>query len=1855
MATENRYKIRLKDTKFPSGSSTTTAYLYPVAPIDGLVESADNPVNAYNVVTINDGSATRSIGRIKAQYLDIMLNDTGYATGNYHINNNYLNFITTVTIDGVATQKISNNYLNIWSTTEGTTEHPQIDKQYLPGYVDDVIDVQVLESGYPPQPAEGQTGLFIRKEGTVYTFMTWNTSTQTWVPGGGELGKIYVDAASGSSDIFRAVESGGVVSTQAVLISSSPLNIMSTNTNGVYLYKDGNNNVFAKADQANGGLYRFGTVVTATGEENYNDLLNVQQLSVFSIVPDVEYVKALVRTASITLDAGNAIDATLLTGGTVSCLTAGPAQPGVVRTVAAISDAATYASDQVPDAGAVRTYVGTALTDYQLELTPGNGIDITGTVISAKVTDDAWMSLTTAGITVLAATGSRKGVVRTVTDINANYASDAAIAAHPEGVVSFVKSMLDAMTYADPQNWVTVKNPTISYNTSTHVLSITGGSITVAVASTSTEGVVKLSDNLTGTEAAGSTVAATPYAVTQAISGASTAIMGVVNGKQDILSAGRAIDATELAGGTVTVQEAETSKPGVVVLADSLGQGTYAAHVVPTPEAVESYVTTEMAKKQGAFQIASGITSDYNAQTSVTTLLADVQDQAWMILNANGIGVSSATDGTTGVVTLHESIDTSLTSAVLKKAVPSVAGVTAYVGGIQATLEGEISGLNTSKMDKFTLGNGLSSNVVTATGTTVSAKVNANQSWMMLDANGIGVSSATVDTQAGIVTVKGTVDNVAPWTTAVPTVSAVKVYVDDAVSTKQDTLTFVSGTFKSNGYVSAVVNAATYPWMHLDAAGIGVKTANVTTGVAGVVTVTTSLADDGTYTDTTVPNASAVMDYIGGKIPDPYVGSMGVYVNNTTHVISAVVDSGSFPWMALTGYGIGVSSASVESGRAGVVKVADTIISGNADVTYLTAEVPNVSAVIDYVDGKLPLAYVGINGVTVTGNTINTVIDPTAPWMTSGAAGLYVSSATTTSAGVVMLKSSLALSDKTTHDKAPTIGAVVSYVSGSLPSAYIGSSGVDITGYTVTAKIDDENSPWMYATANGIGVYGATVDVRAGVVSVDSEVASNATYATHVPTVSAVKKYVDTSVGKKQDTFLLGYGITSSPNAITGATVYAKVHTDEWMQLDANGIGVQAAYVDNGTLHAGVVKVADLVISGSTFTYSENTVPNVSAMFDYVASALPAEYTSGTTINGGTVKAVVDATNYAWMRLTANGIGVVSAVAEGSTGVVSMTSAFTSANSAVHTKVPTVGAVVNYVSTALPSTYTSGVTITGGTVKAVVDSGTYAWMKLTANGIGVDSATVDGIGGAVKVGGTVTNSTGYGTTVPTVSAVKDYVDIASGNLRSDVDKKQGAFQIASGITSSVNVQTGVTTLLADVKDQAWMILDATGIGVSSAVANGSVGVVSMTSAFTSADSTAHAKTPTVGAVVNYVASQIDGAALNYTAGVKKTGTTVSADLVASTLTSGNIVLNNNQMYVRDATSANRGAVMIQPQQYLGEPYTAESDPSVPTVRAMQNWLVHPKGSAIPVAGGGEPPPANWQKPWMVVGTGLKISNGAIAYDATSSSVTVTPVSIGLTSATQADIGGVYIEPFVEVDSTYGAADVPTVGAMQSYVSSYVETYAPMPGLATTESSGVVTLADTVTSTTTAVLPTGAAIVNYVGEQITSSAYSLPDATVQSKGGVYLIDSVTNISGNTIATGAAIITYVGDQITSAKPTYTSGVTSATANGVTSVYADRLTTDVVSANIVLKDNAHLYVQTANTTKTGAVRIIDGGNIQIQANGSGGISVRAATDQLDGTVKLATTIGTSPSTSAVPPASVVSSYVDGALLGYLSYELL
>ena len=1037
MAEEYRYKIRLKDTKFPVGGSTATAYLYPVSPIDGLVESAENPINAYNTVTINDGSATRSIGRIKAEYLDIILNDSGYATGNYHINNNYLNFIETVTINGAATQKIQNNFLNIWSTTEGSVAHPLIDKQYLPGYVDDVIDVQVLESGYPEQPPAGTKGLFIRKSGTTYTFMTWNEDQAEWVPGGGELGKIYVDTTSGSGDMFRAVAVGGEVSTTAVLISASPLNIMTTDTNGVHLYKDGNNNVYAQAYTANGGLLRYGTVITANQEEQYQDLKEVQQLSIFSIVPTVEYVKTLVSHASITLTAGNAISAVPLAGGTVACLTATSGQQGVVRTIASLAGSV-YDADQVPTPDAVRTYVSTALTGYQPKLTEGNGIDITNNVISVEITSDPWMSCTANGLTVNPATSEVKGVVRTVTAVNANYSTDEAIAAHPEGVVSFVKSMIENMTYSTPNAWVTVKNPTITYNTSTHVLAVTGGSISVAVATTATEGVVKLSDTIGGSEVAGGTVAVTPYAVTQAIAG-----------KQPKLTAGYAIDATQLAGGTAAVYPATTAQAGAVTLVTVLGQTAYATNAVPTPAAVEAWAASI---QPAPYVGSSGVEI---TGTTVIKAVVDSTNYPWMALGANGIGVSSATDGNTGVVKLSQDIDTTETAANMKKMVPSIYGVTAYVGGIQTTLQNNID----KKQDAFTLGNGLTSSYVAATGTTISAAVQSTQAWMQLDANGIGVSSATVDTKAGVVYVKGTVDTVSPYTTAVPTVSAVKKYVDDSVSGLQEELSFTSGTSKSGTTVKAVINTTTYPWMALDANGLGVSSATVDTS-AGVVFVKGTVDTASPYT-TAVPTVSAVKKYVDDSVSglqDELTFTSGTSLTGTT--VKAVVNTDNYPWMQLNAAGIGVASANVTTGVAGVVAVVTGLTVGGA---YTDVQVPNAAAVLSLVSGKQD-ALTFSAGVTKTGTTVsayrlpNTVVSgnialdtdrlytetanathtgavriPSGGNITletNGSGGISVRPATTGQDGTVTLASEIGTSPSTTD--VPPASLVSSYVEGQL-------------------------------------------------------------------------------------------------------------------------------------------------------------------------------------------------------------------------------------------------------------------------------------------------------------------------------------------------------------------------------------------------------------------------------------------------------------------------------------------------------------------------------------------------------------------------------------------------------------------------------------------------------------------------------------------------------------------------------------------------------------------------------------------------------------------------------------------------------
>ena len=117
-------KVRLKD---PETLGDSAAILYPITGINAIMAGTSGD-NASIYIT-GSGSGTQ----IQPQYLAI-INASGY------VGDQYLKFIDQV--DG----KILDNYLKFIIPAVSPGETPKIDQSYLPSYVDDVVDVPVINA-----------------------------------------------------------------------------------------------------------------------------------------------------------------------------------------------------------------------------------------------------------------------------------------------------------------------------------------------------------------------------------------------------------------------------------------------------------------------------------------------------------------------------------------------------------------------------------------------------------------------------------------------------------------------------------------------------------------------------------------------------------------------------------------------------------------------------------------------------------------------------------------------------------------------------------------------------------------------------------------------------------------------------------------------------------------------------------------------------------------------------------------------------------------------------------------------------------------------------------------------------------------------------------------------------------------------------------------------------------------------------------------------------------------------------------------------------------------------------------------------------------------------------------------------------------------------------------------------------------------------------------------------------------------------------------------------------------------------------------------------------------------------------
>ena len=158
-------KVKLKD---PETLGESAAILYPLTGINAIMAgTSGDAANTYiaSAVSVSSGGVSTTLYKIKPEHLGII--DSGGK-----VDNSYLSFIT----DGY----IDDNMLRF------ITSDSKISQDYLPSYVDDVIDVPVVNAPNNADHAAYQLEIQASVVGssTVYKFKQWNGSQ--WVEGGGQ-------------------------------------------------------------------------------------------------------------------------------------------------------------------------------------------------------------------------------------------------------------------------------------------------------------------------------------------------------------------------------------------------------------------------------------------------------------------------------------------------------------------------------------------------------------------------------------------------------------------------------------------------------------------------------------------------------------------------------------------------------------------------------------------------------------------------------------------------------------------------------------------------------------------------------------------------------------------------------------------------------------------------------------------------------------------------------------------------------------------------------------------------------------------------------------------------------------------------------------------------------------------------------------------------------------------------------------------------------------------------------------------------------------------------------------------------------------------------------------------------------------------------------------------------------------------------------------------------------------------------------------------------------------------------------------------------------------------------------------
>ena len=479
-----------KKARLHTPEGTSPAYnIFPEIVLDCIYDSLANATNpAYKIVDENS--------KIKPQYLSIMGSTvTQSANLAYYVYPEFLPMLDSedIVINGstVKSYYVKHSYLDILDA------NGKIDTQYLPSYVDDVVDVIVFTGD--DYPSTGDIGIKQETSGTTTVYKFWIKTGNTWSAGNGDPSKIYIGSNTPDSAIFRCSSTDP---RKAVKVSENPYVVNQDITNGVQLSLTGSN-LSAVAQKATTGQY--GTVmisgqtthgvylstldgvvsacadyatgtlpgtVIVVGSTDGITTAETMGYPLGSVVPSatwmisyvgqqISQIRPVVQHAT-TADYGIVRIAPLgnisVDDGVISVLEATTAKPGVVYLTTDMVNAPAAQDTYAVTLSGIRTYITTTLSTYQTKLEEGDGIVfIPGTTAtSVAVSLDPYCALTTsnAKLTITNATSIAGGVVA-ITDLSTDISAQKSVVEGTEIPLAVtpnaVKDYIDTVTGLTPQ------------------------------------------------------------------------------------------------------------------------------------------------------------------------------------------------------------------------------------------------------------------------------------------------------------------------------------------------------------------------------------------------------------------------------------------------------------------------------------------------------------------------------------------------------------------------------------------------------------------------------------------------------------------------------------------------------------------------------------------------------------------------------------------------------------------------------------------------------------------------------------------------------------------------------------------------------------------------------------------------------------------------------------------------------------------------------------------------------------------------------------------------------------------------------------------------------------------------------------------------------------------------------------------------------------------------------------------------------------------------------------------------------------------------------------------------------------